>query len=64
MKARELRDLSLEELAAKSDELRKELFGARIRHATGQLDSPALLRATRRDIARIETMRRQRSPRR
>jgi len=60
MKASELRDLSLQELAAKSGELRKELFGARIRHATGQLESATKLRALRRDIARIETVRTER----
>lgn len=57
MKASELRDLSLDELAAKAEELRKELFGARIRHSTGQLESATRLRALRRDIARLETVR-------
>jgi len=57
MKASELRDLSPEELAAKTEELRKELFGARIRHATGQLESSSVLRSLRREIARAETVR-------
>jgi large subunit ribosomal protein L29 len=61
MKASELRDLSPEELAAKTEELRKELFGARIRHATGQLESPAVLCTLRRDIARAETVRTEKS---
>ncbi len=56
MKATELHALSLEELAAKRDELRTELFGARIRHSTGQLENTARLRQLRRDVARLETV--------
>ncbi len=63
MKARELReqDLSLEDLTTKMNELRKELFGARVRHATGQLDSTATLGSLRREIARVETLRREKA---
>jgi len=56
MKARELRDLSAEELAAKSAELRRELFNLRLKHATGQLENTARLKTLRRDIARAETV--------
>ncbi len=56
MKPKELRDLSTSELAAKSNELRMELFTARIRHSTGQLENTAKLRTLRRDVARIETI--------
>jgi large subunit ribosomal protein L29 len=66
MKASELReqDLSLEDLSAKVSELRKELFGARVRHATGQLDSTAKLGSLRREIARVETLRREKATKR
>ena len=60
MKASEVRELSLEELGAKSRELRTELFNARIRHATGQLENTAKLRELRRDVARVESLLRER----
>ena len=56
MKARELKDLTAEELEAKSRELRGELFNVRIKRATGQLENTAKLNALRRDIARVETV--------
>ncbi len=56
MKARELRDLTAEELDAKSRELRGELFNVKIKRATGQLENTAKLRALRREIARVETV--------
>jgi large subunit ribosomal protein L29 len=60
MKASELRDLKLEELLAKTRELRGELFNARIKKTTGQLENTAKLRTLRRDIARAETVLRER----
>jgi large subunit ribosomal protein L29 len=56
VKAKELRELTLEELATKAREVRNEYFGARVRFATGQLENTAKLRTLRRDIARIETV--------
>ena len=56
MKATELRGLSLEELVAKCDELRRELFNVRVKKATGQLENTARLRSLRRDVARTETV--------
>ena len=56
MKPAELRDLTLEELAAKSDELRGEFFNAKVKKATGQLENTAKLKLLRRDIARVETL--------
>jgi len=56
MKANELRDLGVEELQAKSHELRAELFNVRMRKETGQLESTAKLRSLRREIARAETI--------
>ena len=56
MKSSELRDLSAEELEAKSSELRGELFNVRIKKSTGQLENTAKLGTIRRDIARAETI--------
>jgi large subunit ribosomal protein L29 len=56
MKAKELRELSGEELVAKVGEMRHELFNARIKKTTGQLENTAKLRTLRRDIARAETV--------
>ena len=56
MKPAEFRDLSLDELTAKSLELRGEFFNAKIRKATGQLENSAKLKLLRRDIARVETV--------
>ena len=56
MKAKELRELTLEELQRKHDDLWTELFGLRVKHALGQLENPLHLRAVRRDIARTKTL--------
>ena len=60
MKSKEWRELSLDDLAAKAGQLRSELFTARIRKETGQLENTAKLRTLRRDIARAETILRER----
>jgi len=59
--ASELRELTLEELRAKEEELRREHFTAKVKHATGQLENTAKLRLLRRDIARVETVLRARA---
>jgi large subunit ribosomal protein L29 len=56
VKASELRELSPDELRAKCKELREEFFGARVRHATGQLENTAKLGQLRKDVARVETI--------
>jgi large subunit ribosomal protein L29 len=56
MKASEIRELSHEELMAKSRDLRGELFSAQVKRSTGQLENTARLRQLRRDIARVETV--------
>ena len=56
MKIKEIRDLSQEELQQKNRELVDEFFKLRMRHASGQLDSPATLGRLRKDIARIRTV--------
>ena len=56
MNASELRDLSENELEQKGKELRDELFNAKIRRATEQLENTALLGQLKKDIARVETL--------
>ena len=60
MKAKQVRDLSDEDLAVRFRDTRKELFNLRFQHATGQLDNPHKLSVTRREIARLLTTIRQR----
>ena len=56
MKAKELKNLSVEELNKKLDELKKDLFMLRMQHATNQLDNPMRLATDKKDIARIKTI--------
>ena len=56
MNGSELRELGVEELERKSRETRDELFSARVKHATGQLENSAMLKTLRRDVARIESV--------
>jgi large subunit ribosomal protein L29 len=56
MKASELRSLSETELDQKGRELRDELFNAKIRRSTEQLENTAVLGQLRKDIARVETL--------
>ena len=60
MKIKEMRDLATDELKQKSRELADELFKLRIRHASGQLESPSTLGNVRKDIARVATLLRER----
>ncbi|MBR3560297.1 MAG: 50S ribosomal protein L29 [Oscillospiraceae bacterium] len=56
MKASEVRNLSVAELNTKLDSLKKDLFLLRMQHATNQLDNPQKLAETKRDIARVKTV--------
>ena len=58
-KPAELRDLSLEDLKAKAKELDDQGFRMRLQKAMGQLESPIKVRTTRRALARIKTVIRQ-----
>jgi large subunit ribosomal protein L29 len=53
MKAKQLRDLSDEELERALHERRQELFNLRFQSATGALENPARLKLAKREIARI-----------
>ena len=56
MKPAELRDLSVEDLRIRERELDETLFRMRLQRATAQLDSTAKLQTTRRDLARVKTI--------
>lgn len=61
MRARDLRELSDEELAEKLGESRQELFNLRFQSATGALENGARLRTAKRQIARILTLQNERA---
>jgi len=61
MKAKELRELSDEELAKKELELREDLFKLKFQHGIRRLENPARLKGLRRDIARVQTVRKERA---
>jgi large subunit ribosomal protein L29 len=54
--AKELRDLSSDELQTKAADLKKELFNLRFQQAMGQIENPMRLRTLRRDIAKTKTV--------
>ncbi|MBW1667745.1 MAG: 50S ribosomal protein L29 [Deltaproteobacteria bacterium] len=56
MKAKELRDLSFEELKEKERELSQELLNLRFQKATGQLGNTAMIGKTKKDLARVKTV--------
>ena len=56
MKANEIRNMSVSELEAKLVDLKKDLFMLRMQHATNHLDNPIKISVTRRDIARVKTV--------
>jgi large subunit ribosomal protein L29 len=60
LKAKELRDLTDEELEHALAERRRELFNLRFQSATGALENSARLRAAKHEIARILTVRHER----
>ena len=56
MKAKEIRNLSVEELNKKLEDLKKDLFNLRLQHATNQLDNPIKIAQVKKDIARVKTI--------
>ena len=60
MKIKEIRDTDTGELIQKNKELVEELFKLRLRHTTGQMESPAMMSSVRKSIARIRTVLRER----
>ncbi|MCF6465095.1 50S ribosomal protein L29 [Clostridium sp. Cult2] len=60
MKAKEIRQMTDQELNARLLDLKNELFNLRFQLATGQLDNPMRIKAVRKDIARVKTIVRER----
>ncbi len=56
MKTKEIRELSPTEIESKLRETREQLLQLRLRKQTGQVEKPHLLRAYRKDMARLETI--------
>ena len=61
MKANEIRELSVDELRTRLEELVKERFNLRFRSATESIDNPMRFRTIRRDIARLQTILREKA---
>lgn len=60
MKANEIRDMADDKIRAQIDETREELMNLRFQQSTGELLDTSRLRATKRLIARLETILRER----
>ncbi len=60
MTPNEIREMSVEDLKSKIDELTRERFNLRFRSATESIDNPMRFRDLRRDIARMQTILRER----
>lgn len=56
MKANVVRDMSVEELTQKIADLKEELFHLKFQHSTNQLDNPQRIVAVKKDIARVNTI--------
>ena len=56
MKANEVRKMSASELEEKLTGLKKDLFFLRMQHATNQLDNPVKISLVKKDIARVQTI--------
>jgi large subunit ribosomal protein L29 len=60
MRADGLREMTADEIEARVQELREQLLKLRFQQSTGQIESPQMLRAVRKDIARAKTVLRER----
>lgn len=59
MELKELKAMADAELAEKEAQLKQELFNLRFQLATGRIENPMRIRQTRRDLARVKTLRHQ-----
>ncbi len=60
MKTADFRSMTNEELNEKLKSLKTELFNLRFQHATNQLQNPMMLNTTKKDIAKVKTILRER----
>ena len=61
MKAKEMRDLGVDEIRQKEAELRDEIFRLKMKRAASSLDNKMIIRNRRRDLARVRTILRQKA---
>ena len=61
MEAKELRDMSAGDLSQKRDSLREEIDHLKLKRATSRLENPMSLKAAKRDLARVETILREKA---
>ena len=61
MKPTEVRAMTTEELVKKEQDLRKELFNLRFQQATGEIENPMRIRAVRKSIAKVLTVKTEKS---
>ena len=61
MEAKELRDMSTGDLTQKRDTLREEIGHLKLKKATGRLENLTSLKANKRDLARVETILREKA---
>jgi large subunit ribosomal protein L29 len=61
MQPKEFRDMSVGDLTQKRTELREEIGHLKLKRATSRLENPMKLRQTKRDLARVETILREKS---
>jgi large subunit ribosomal protein L29 len=61
MQAKELREMSVDDLTQKRTELREEIGHLKLKRATSRLENPMKLQQTKRDLARVETLLREKS---
>jgi large subunit ribosomal protein L29 len=60
MKAKEIREMTQQELAEQLVSIKEELFNLRFQQATGQLENPMRIKEIKKDYARVKTILRQR----
>jgi large subunit ribosomal protein L29 len=63
VKPSELRAMTIDELGQKEQDLRKELFNLRFQQATGEIENPMRIRIVKKDIAKVLTIKSEKSNR-
>jgi large subunit ribosomal protein L29 len=61
-KAKNLRELTVDEIQQRIQEARKELFEARLKHTLQQLENTTVLRKLKREVAQLKTILREKQP--
>ena len=56
MELNKIREMTEVELAAELEKMKKDLVNLRFQHVTGQLENPLKMKETKRDIARVKTI--------